>query len=352
MKALGLVLVALFVMIGIGPMTPLTPEGLRLALRGGPSDLLAWTRDAIDTHASGGGASERSPGVDGALVAGGEGTALEPPASMPGGAAAGPLSSGDAVILSANPGYGPAPASSSPAGAPPSAPVLASPVPAQSASEGAGDSTDPAAESLSDPALHDPSEANSAPSPTITAAAAPSPSPSVTATPSASTPGATPSATPGVVASPVVTPQPTSTPAPSIAGGGSFDGSAAAALLAEINRERGAAGLGPLSSNGALAGVAASHASDIATQRRLSHTSSNGRDFAARMRAGGAKFGAAAENVAAGRGGASGMPSVAQAFMNSPVHRANILNASFAEVGIAVVHGSDGVDWVTVVFTD
>ena len=49
------------------------------------------------------------------------------------------------------------------------------------------------------------------------------------------------------------------------------------------------------------------------------------------MRDEGVTFGAAGENIAAGQPTAS---SVHQAWMNSSGHRANILNGSFARIGV------------------
>ena len=43
------------------------------------------------------------------------------------------------------------------------------------------------------------------------------------------------------------------------------------------------------------------------------------------------------------------LPTLETAFMNSPVHRENILNRRFTHVGIGVAH-VNGAYWVTVTF--
>jgi hypothetical protein len=55
---------------------------------------------------------------------------------------------------------------------------------------------------------------------------------------------------------------------------------------------------------------------------------------------------AVGENV--GRGG--DVPSLHQAFMNSPSHRANILDRDFTEVGVGTYVDGNGILWVTEVF--
>jgi len=57
----------------------------------------------------------------------------------------------------------------------------------------------------------------------------------------------------------------------------------------------------------------------------------------------------AAENLAAG-GGLDTADAIEELWMNSPPHRANIMNASFNAVGVAIVYSSDGQAWVVADF--
>lgn len=108
-----------------------------------------------------------------------------------------------------------------------------------------------------------------------------------------------------------------------------------AEVVAAVNAQRRAAGLGALTLSEPLGRIAQSHACDIAARKTTSHSSANGATITDRLRAVGYRFGAAAENT--GRGPATADAVVAM-WMNSPAHRANILNARLRElaVGIAV----------------
>ncbi|MBE9181079.1 pre-peptidase C-terminal domain-containing protein [Oculatella sp. LEGE 06141] len=98
-----------------------------------------------------------------------------------------------------------------------------------------------------------------------------------------------------------------------------------------INIERRNAGLLPLKTNPKLVAAAKNHSWDMATNDFFAHIGSNGSSPLDRIRASGYKFSLAAENVAAGQ---STPEAVVQAWMNSPGHRANILNAQVREMGI------------------
>ncbi|HTQ95811.1 MAG TPA: CAP domain-containing protein, partial [Candidatus Acidoferrum sp.] len=93
-------------------------------------------------------------------------------------------------------------------------------------------------------------------------------------------------------------------------------------LLNSANRERAAAGLPPLKWDAALAAAAHQHALKMAQMNQLSHQFSGEPAMQDRARQAGARFSAIAENVAQG-------PTVAgihTQWMNSPAHRANILD--------------------------
>lgn len=100
------------------------------------------------------------------------------------------------------------------------------------------------------------------------------------------------------------------------------------AVIAEVNASRRAAGLAPLRENWILDLKADSWAQKMRNSCRISH--SNLRDGAPKnwMKLG--------ENV--GRGGS--VNAIHVAYMNSPDHRANILDPSFNQIGAAAVWGT------------
>ncbi len=99
------------------------------------------------------------------------------------------------------------------------------------------------------------------------------------------------------------------------------------------NQARAQQGLGPLAWNAALAAAARQHAALVARSGQLSHQYPGEPDLAARMTQAGAKFQVAAENIAQGTSAAE----LHQEWMNSPHHRANILDPRLDAIGVAVV---------------
>jgi uncharacterized protein YkwD/uncharacterized membrane protein required for colicin V production len=111
------------------------------------------------------------------------------------------------------------------------------------------------------------------------------------------------------------------------------DPEAEAAVLHLVNVERRRRRLAPLSMDVRLSGLARQHSADMLVRGYFGHVDLQGRSPFARMHASGLQFHAAGENVAFA-------PSVATAhtgLMNSPGHRANILNPTFHRVGIGAM---------------
>jgi uncharacterized protein YkwD len=98
-----------------------------------------------------------------------------------------------------------------------------------------------------------------------------------------------------------------------------------------INGERQDAGLPELQVDIRLADAALVHALDMALFDYMSHTGSDGTNPADRALEAGYEYVAIGENVAAGFPTAA---EVVAAWMGSPGHRANILGASFAQLGV------------------
>ena len=113
---------------------------------------------------------------------------------------------------------------------------------------------------------------------------------------------------------------------------------AAAEVVRLTNEERAAAGCQPLVVHDSLAAAATAHSEDMAAHRELSHTGSDGRSAPERALGAGYAYRMIAENVAVGQWGAV---EVVRAWMNSPVHRTNILNCELREIGIGAARSPD-----------
>ena len=99
------------------------------------------------------------------------------------------------------------------------------------------------------------------------------------------------------------------------------------------NSDRAQHGLAPLKWDPALAQAAAAHAQLMAQQPELSHQYPGEPALDARCGAAGAHFRSIEENVALG----PSPQALEQEWMNSPLHRANILNGSMDTVGVGLV---------------
>ncbi|MGC0414089.1 uncharacterized protein YkwD [Streptomyces sp. SAI-195] len=120
-------------------------------------------------------------------------------------------------------------------------------------------------------------------------------------------------------------------------------GGAEAQVLALVNEERAAAGCSPVTANDRLTRAADDYSDVMASSGVMSHTGPDGSTMASRVEAAGYQWSTLGENIARGQGDAA---SVMDSWMNSPGHRANILNCSFKELGVGV-HFGDGGPWWT-----
>lgn len=129
----------------------------------------------------------------------------------------------------------------------------------------------------------------------------------------------------------------------------SADESAEARIVAAINAARADAGLKPMQSAPRLVQAARSHSRDMAENNFTGHTGSDGSDIVKRLERVCVRWRMAAENVGWGSPDAGAMM---KAWMDSPPHRANILNPDLAEVGVGYASqpGSDFVDYWTIDF--
>ena len=127
------------------------------------------------------------------------------------------------------------------------------------------------------------------------------------------------------------------------------------ATLCLLNAERGERDLRPLQVNWRLARAAERHTEDMVEHRYFGHDSRNGSSFSDRIRATGylSRVGSwvVGENLAWGSGTQGSAEAIVRAWMNSPGHRANILNGRYREIGIGMTLGSprggDGATYAT-----
>nr|WP_314631594.1 CAP domain-containing protein [uncultured Noviherbaspirillum sp.] len=89
--------------------------------------------------------------------------------------------------------------------------------------------------------------------------------------------------------------------------------------------------------NGVLFNAAGAHSTDMAANNYFSHTSQDGRNPGQRITGAGYAWSAYGENIAAGQTSAQ---SVVDGWLASPGHCANIMNASYADIGTACVASS------------
>jgi uncharacterized protein YkwD len=171
-----------------------------------------------------------------------------------------------------------------------------------------------------------------------------SPSASPTTEKPSAKPSEKPSATPSKKPKPTPTPSrtPTRTPprttAPVTV---SAEAAAEAEVLKLVNEERAKAGCSPVAANSALAELARDFSEDMAARDFFDHTDPSGATPWDRAeKAGITDLGG--ENIARGQADAA---AVMEAWMNSPGHRANILNCEFTTLGVGVHFGPGGPWW-------
>lgn len=117
-------------------------------------------------------------------------------------------------------------------------------------------------------------------------------------------------------------------------------------VVAIMNQERSAAGVGGITQNATLDNLAQIRAQEIVTS--FSHTRPNGTSCFTVFEENGVTYMAAGENIAAGYGTPE---EVMVGWMNSEGHRANILNGNFTQVGIGYYtdpNSTYGTYWVQI----
>ncbi|MEU7738449.1 sigma-70 family RNA polymerase sigma factor [Streptomyces griseus] len=175
------------------------------------------------------------------------------------------------------------------------------------------------------------------PTPTSSPSPSASPSPSPSRTPKAKPKTSTP-APPAPTTAPAPDPDPPA-PAPQAPAG------TAGQVTDLVNAERAKEGCGPVTVNDQLNTAAQRHSADMEANDYFSHTSQDGRDPGDRITAAGYRWSTYGENIAKGQ---QTPADVMRSWMDSPGHRANILNCSFKEIGVGKQNSGGGPVWTQV----
>ena len=110
-------------------------------------------------------------------------------------------------------------------------------------------------------------------------------------------------------------------------------------IFNKVNEERAKAGVAPLSYSNTMQKYARIKSEDMGVRKYFSHEDPNGQLITVKMKADGVSYNAWGENIAY-LGGYSGDSNIANKFMtnwmNSSLHRANILSPNFTSIGVGV----------------
>lgn len=116
-------------------------------------------------------------------------------------------------------------------------------------------------------------------------------------------------------------------------------------VFIQTNGHRRANGARDVRYNYALTIAAQRHANEMASRNRMTHTGANGSTAGQRITAAGFRWTSYGENVAVGQTSSS---AVVTAWMNSPGHRANLLNPRFQWMGVGLAYGHGRIWWCVV----
>jgi uncharacterized protein YkwD len=106
-------------------------------------------------------------------------------------------------------------------------------------------------------------------------------------------------------------------------------------MLELVNEERAKEGIAPLKADPQMARVARAQSKDMFSRGYFAHVNPDGKNPFDRMRDAKIKFSAAGENLAL----AQTLEIAHTNLMNSPGHRANIMNPAFGRLGIGILDG-------------
>ncbi|MFI1100362.1 sigma-70 family RNA polymerase sigma factor [Streptomyces melanogenes] len=169
-----------------------------------------------------------------------------------------------------------------------------------------------------------------------------SPSPKPSSSPSPSRTAASPKPTAPSPAPHTTAARTPSSQSPKVPNSLAKQGSTAQQVIALVNTERAKNGCGPVSDNSRLATAAQRHSDNMAAQGFFDHTDPSGAGPGERIHAAGYQWSTYGENIARGQ---QTPADVMNSWMNSPGHRANILNCAFKELGVGIHNGAGGPWW-------
>lgn len=117
-----------------------------------------------------------------------------------------------------------------------------------------------------------------------------------------------------------------------------------AATLCLLNEERAARGLGPLKAHKKLERAALGFSKEMVSKRFFDHVSPGGSTLSSRIKkvkyTKGARSWSLGENIAWGTGSQGSPTRIVDAWMKSPGHKRNILDARFREIGVGIAAGA------------
>ncbi|MFJ8149336.1 CAP domain-containing protein [Streptomyces sp. NPDC096048] len=208
-------------------------------------------------------------------------------------------------------------------------------------SRGTDRSSSPSAPAESSEPSSSSSSGSSSPSPSSPSASASKPA-APDGTPSKTKRPAMPETAPGAKPKPAPSrPADKKPEQPSAPAAVSDEAVAQAQVLKLVNDERAKVGCSPVAANSALRELAEDFSEAMATQGFFDHTDPSGATPWDRAEAAGIS-GLGGENIARGQADAQ---AVMDAWMDSPGHKANILNCDFQTLGVGVHFGSGGPWW-------
>jgi uncharacterized protein YkwD len=115
-------------------------------------------------------------------------------------------------------------------------------------------------------------------------------------------------------------------------------------VLDLTNAERKKKDLPPLKANRTLCEVARAHSANMAKQNKMAHEL-DGKSTFDRVKGSGYRFALIAENLA---NGDVSLEDLMEAWMDSKIHRDNILDTEFTEVGLGLAHDGHNVYYTEV----
>ncbi len=118
-----------------------------------------------------------------------------------------------------------------------------------------------------------------------------------------------------------------------------------------INDQRAAAGLAPVQLNVALTDLSRYRSNDMASRNYLSHVTPEGTKFLSMLTDRGVAYKFAGEILARNNyPSAETAQTAMQSYLNSPQHKAIIMDGQYSQVGVGYALGADDMSYFTVIF--